>query len=46
MKTKTFQYYVSRFFTAYLSGERGLSSNTISSYRDTLDNCLRIILMS
>ncbi|MDD3141882.1 MAG: tyrosine-type recombinase/integrase [Lachnospiraceae bacterium] len=40
MKTKTFQYYVSRFFTAYLSGERGLSSNTISSYRDTFRQLL------
>lgn len=40
MKTKTFQYYVSRFFTAYLSGERGLSSNTIISYRDTFKQLL------
>lgn len=40
MKTKTFQYYVSRFFTTYLSGERGLSSNTIISYRDTFRQLL------
>lgn len=40
MKTKPFQYYVSQFFTSYLSGERGLSSNTIISYRDTFRQLL------
>lgn len=40
MKIKTFQYYVSRFFTTYLAGERGLSSNTILSYRDTFRQLL------
>lgn len=40
MKDKTFQYYVSQFFTSYLSGERGLSSNTIISYRDTFRQLL------
>lgn len=32
---KEFQYHLSRYLTAYLSGERNLSPNTISSYADT-----------
>ena len=35
MKNKDFDYYVTSFFTKYLTGERNLSTNTISSYRDT-----------
>jgi site-specific recombinase XerD len=35
MKNKDFDYYVTSFFTKYLTGERNLSVNTISSYRDT-----------
>lgn len=35
MKPTDFAYYLSAFFTKYLPGERGLSANTISSYRDT-----------
>jgi len=36
MNDKTsFSYVVSRFFQMYLPGERGFSTNTISSYRDT-----------
>jgi site-specific recombinase XerD len=31
----SFTYIVSRFFRIYLPGERGFSTNTISSYRDT-----------
>lgn len=35
MKDKTLQYYVSRFLTVYLGGERGLSENTFVSYNYT-----------
>ena len=35
MKPTDFSYYLSDFLTAYLSGQRNLSSNTIKSYRDT-----------
>lgn len=35
MKNKNFDYYVTSFFTKYLTGERNLSANTIASYRDT-----------
>lgn len=32
---KEFQYHLSKYLTTYLSGERNLSTNTISSYADT-----------
>ena len=35
MKPTDFSYYLSDFLTAYLSGQRNLSTNTINSYRDT-----------
>lgn len=34
MRKKELSYYVTSFFTEYLSGEAGLSINTIKSYRD------------
>jgi site-specific recombinase XerD len=34
-KAADFPYYLSRFLTAYLPGEAGVSQNTILSYRDT-----------
>ena len=40
-KKKEFQYYVTKFLTSYLSGQRNLSPNTISSYADTF----RLILI-
>jgi len=36
-----FAYALTRFFRFYLPGERGLSSNTIASYRDTFKQLLR-----
>jgi len=30
-----FAWYLSRFLTAYLTGEKNLSTNTIAVYRDT-----------
>lgn len=41
MKTKTFQYLVTNFFTSYLAGERGFSSNTVISYRDCFQQLLK-----
>lgn len=35
MKDKNLQYYISRFLTTYLGGERGLSENTFISYNYT-----------
>lgn len=35
MKPTDFAYYLSAFFTKYLSNECGSSTNTVSSYRDT-----------
>jgi site-specific recombinase XerD len=35
MKHSDFAYYLTNFLSKYLPGERGLSKNTISSYRDT-----------
>jgi site-specific recombinase XerD len=35
MRPTDFSYYLSDFLTAYLSGQRNLSTNTIKSYRDT-----------
>lgn len=35
MKPTDFAYYLTNFFTKYLPDERGVSINTISSYRDT-----------
>ena len=32
---KNFSYYLTKYLTEYLSGERNLSTNTIQSYRDT-----------
>lgn len=32
---KSFSYYLTKYLTDYLSGERNLSTNTIQSYRDT-----------
>lgn len=42
MKTKNddFAYILARFFRFYLPGERGLSENTIASYRDTFKQLL------
>ena len=40
-KKEEFQYYVTKFLTSYLSSQRNLSPNTISSYADTL----RLILI-
>jgi integrase/recombinase XerD len=34
-KTNDFSFYISLFFSKYLSGQKNLSSNTIASYRDT-----------
>lgn len=34
-KREEFQYYVTRFLTHYMSGQRNLSTNTVSSYADT-----------
>jgi integrase/recombinase XerD len=34
-KTNDFAFYLSSFFSKYLSGQKNLSSNTIASYRDT-----------
>lgn len=34
-KKEEFQYYVTRFLTDYMVGQRNLSTNTISSYADT-----------
>lgn len=34
-KVNDFAWYLSRFLTAYLSGEKNLSTNTIAVYRDT-----------
>lgn len=34
-KKDDFQYYVTRFLTSYMAGQRNLSRNTISSYADT-----------
>lgn len=34
-KKEEFQYYLSRFLTFYMAGQRNLSSNTVSSYADT-----------
>ena len=34
-KTNDFAWYLSRFLTKYLSGEKNLSTNTIAVYRDT-----------
>ena len=34
-KKEEFQYYVTRFLTSYMAGQRNLSKNTISSYADT-----------
>ncbi|WP_057940592.1 tyrosine-type recombinase/integrase [Algoriphagus resistens] len=34
-KTNDFAWYLSRFLTVYLSGERNLSTNTIAVYRDS-----------
>lgn len=41
MKTKTFQYLVTNFFTTYLAGERGFSPNTVISYRDCFQQLLK-----
>lgn len=38
INNKSFPYYLSRFLTDYLNGERGASQNTISSY-EILLNC-------
>lgn len=35
MKPTDFAYYLTNFFTKYLPGECGVSTNTVSSYRDT-----------
>ncbi|MFW6271314.1 MAG: site-specific integrase, partial [Bacillota bacterium] len=35
MKTADFSYYLTSFLKIYLSGEKGVSENTILSYRDT-----------
>jgi site-specific recombinase XerD len=40
MKTD-FSYQLSRYFTTYLAHQRGLSSHTISSYRDTFSKLLQ-----
>jgi site-specific recombinase XerD len=34
-KSTDFAYYLTKYLTAYLSGRRGLSVNTVHSYRDT-----------
>ena len=34
-KKEEFQYYVTKFLTSYMAGQRNLSQNTISSYADT-----------
>ena len=41
MKTTDFAEYLSTFLTMYLPGQRGLSSNTIMSYRDTFKQVLQ-----
>ena len=35
MKTADFSYYLTSFLKIYLPGEKGVSENTILSYRDT-----------
>lgn len=40
-KTTDFPYYLSKFLTRYLSGEAGVSRNTILSYRDTFTLLLK-----
>lgn len=35
MKSTDFAYYLTNFFTKYLPGECGVSTNTVASYRDT-----------
>ena len=39
--TKTFQYYISKYFTTYLHAERNVSPNTIASYADTFKLLLK-----
>lgn len=39
-KNASFPYIISRFFQAYLPGERGYSGATVSSYRDTFKQLL------
>jgi len=41
MKTTDFAGYLSTFLTMYLPGQRGLSTNTIFSYRDTFKQVLQ-----
>lgn len=44
MKHNDFAYHFSSFFNKYLPGERGLSTNTITSYEDTF--CLLLTFMN
>lgn len=40
MNDQNFAYYLTRYFSVYLPGDRGLSPHTIASYRDTFKQLL------
>lgn len=40
MNKRNFSYYLTRYFSVYLPGDRGFSSHTIASYRDTFKQLL------
>ncbi len=40
MNDRNFAYYLTRYFSVYLPGDRGLSPHTIASYRDTFKQLL------
>ena len=44
MKNNDFAFYVSKFLTEYLAGERNLSPNTINSYRDTIVQLISFLI--
>lgn len=46
MKDKNLQYYISRFLTTYLGGERGLSENTFISYNHTFQFLLQKAILN
>ena len=40
MTKRNFSYYLTQYFSIYLPGDRGFSTNTIASYRDTFKQLL------
>ena len=44
MKKTDFALFINRFFTEYLAGNRNLSQNTISSYRDTIVQLIEFLI--